>query len=153
MKRSTTLVLSVDRGVGMTRFTRATEVVILVFLVVGLAGCASFRAARLYQQGTAALNGGHPERALELLERAGRLEPGASEIQNHLGLVLAATGQHEKALSAFQRAVDLDCSNSAAVQNLAAARASAESPRAASETDSGTELAELERNSDTVQAP
>ncbi len=153
MKRSTTLVLSVDRGVGMTRFTRATEVVILVFLVVGLAGCASFRAARLYQQGTAALNGGHPERALELLERAGRLEPGASEIQNHLGLVLAVTGQHEKALSAFQRAVDLDCSNSAAVQNLAAARASAESPRAASETNSGTELAELERNSDTVQAP
>ena len=161
MQRSTTLMLFCDRGLGMSRtkrlkrLKRASEAVILVLLAVGLAGCASFRAARLYQQGTAALNAGHPEIALELLERAGRLEPGQTQIQNHIGLVFALTGQHEKALSAFQRAVDLDCSNSAAVQNLVAARASVERARAANEmtTSFATELAEVQRDSNSVQAP
>ena len=103
---------------------RGGEVVILVLLILGLVGCASFRAARLYQQGTASLNSGQAQVAISQLNRAGQLAPGASEIQNHLGLAFTSTGQHEKALSAFRRAVDLDCSNSAAVRNLAAAQAS-----------------------------
>jgi tetratricopeptide (TPR) repeat protein len=67
--------------------------------------------------------------AISQLTRAGALAPEASEIQNHLGLAFATTGQHEKALSAFQRAVDLDCANIAAAQNLVAARASTESEK------------------------
>ncbi|MCP4036992.1 MAG: tetratricopeptide repeat protein [bacterium] len=88
-----------------------------------LSGCAGFRAARLYQQGTHALNTGHSELAVRDLREAARLAPEASEISNHLGLALAATGHHTEALAAFERAVDLDCSNAAAAQNLAAARA------------------------------
>lgn len=94
---------------------------LISLLSLGVAGCTGFRAARLYQEGTVALNAGDAEFAIVRLGEAERLEPDASQIQNHLGLAFAATGQHEKALSAFQRAVDLDCSNAAAVHNLAAA--------------------------------
>ncbi|MCH7867927.1 MAG: tetratricopeptide repeat protein [Myxococcales bacterium] len=104
-----------------------SAVLILAFLALDFAGCASFRAARLYNEGTDALNLGDYEIAISRLDRAGQLAPRASEIQNHLGLAFASTGQHEKALSAFEKAVDLDCSNSAAVHNLASERASAQS--------------------------
>ena len=97
---------------------------LISFLSLSVAGCTGFRAARLYQEGTEALNAGNAELAIVRLGEAEQLEPDASEIQNHLGLAFAATGQHEKALSAFQRAVDLDCSNAAAVHNLAAAQSS-----------------------------
>ena len=106
---------------------RLSAVLILAFLALDIAGCASFRAARLYNEGTAALNLGDYEIAISRLDRAGQLAPRASEIQNHLGLAFASTGQHEKALSAFQRAVDLDCGNVAAAQNLVATRTSSES--------------------------
>jgi Flp pilus assembly protein TadD len=87
----------------------------------GLAGCASFQAARLYQSGTAALDAGEPERAVADLERAGALAPQASEVQNHLGLAYAAAGRPDDAERAFRRAVELDCENAAARENLRAA--------------------------------
>ena len=85
------------------------------------AGCSSFRAAQLYQSGTKALDQGNARRAVLDLREASRLEPQASEIQNHLGLAYAAAGNHDLAFAAFRRAVDLDCENAAAQQNLAAA--------------------------------
>jgi Flp pilus assembly protein TadD len=59
--------------------------------------------------------------ALADLSEAARLAPQASEIQNHLGLALAETGHHDRAVAAFERAVRLDCRNVAALENLAAA--------------------------------
>ncbi len=115
---------------------RAREGVVVALLALVLVGCTGFRAARLYQQGTAALNTGDAETAISQLGEAARLEPGASEIQNHLGLALAETGQHAKALAAFRRAVNLDCSNVAAARNLAAARAAARDRRALAKAES-----------------
>ena len=138
------------------RTSKHVVLVVLALCFTGwVLGCGGVRAAHLYREGTAALNAGKPVVAISQLTRAGALAPEASEIQNHLGLAFATTGQHEKALSAFQRAVDLDCSNSAAVQNLVAARASVERARAANEmtTSFATELAEVQRDSNSVQAP
>jgi Flp pilus assembly protein TadD len=108
---------------------------LITLLSLSMAGCTGFRAARLYQEGTVALNAGDPELAIERLARAGQLQPEASEIQNHLGLAFAATGQHAKALSAFQRAVDLDCSNAAALHNLSAAQAAELAGRSLAKTE------------------
>ena len=94
-----------------------------VLLAPPLLGCATFEGARLYEQGTQALNQGDATTALADLGRAAELVPQSSEIQNHLGLAQEAAGQDEAALKAFQRAVELDCSNEAAQENLAAARA------------------------------
>ena len=79
------------------------------------------RAARLYHSGTAALDAGEPERAIADLERAASLAPQASEVQNHLGLAYAAAGRPGDAERAFRRALDLDCDNAAARENLRAA--------------------------------
>jgi len=92
-----------------------------IALALSLAGCASYQGARLYQSGTAALDRDEPERAIAELERAAELVPAASQVQNHLGLAYAAAGRDEDALLAFRRAVDLDCDNRAAAQNLHAA--------------------------------
>jgi len=81
-------------------------------------GCASYRGARLYQEGTAALDRGEIERAVSDLERAAALAPQASEVQNHLGLAYAAAGRDADALDAFRSAVALDCDNAAAARNL-----------------------------------
>jgi Flp pilus assembly protein TadD len=88
----------------------------------GLAGCASLEAARLYRSGTAALDAGEAERAVADLERAGTLAPQASEVQNHLGLAYAAAGRPGDAERAFRRALELDCENAAARENLRAAQ-------------------------------
>ena len=56
------------------------------------------------------------------LELAARLAPERSEILNHLGIAYGAAGRSGDALSAFERAVALDCDNRAAAENLAAAR-------------------------------
>lgn len=88
---------------------------------VALVGCASLEGARLYRDGTAALDRGQPEEAVLLLERAAERVPQASEIQNHLGIAYAAVGRHDAALAAWRRAVALDCDNAAARRNLAAA--------------------------------
>ena len=139
----------------MSSLNRGSLMLVISVLAFGLVGCQSFRAARLYQRGTAALSAGQSEDAISALDRAGQLAPGASEIQNHLGLAFASAGQHEKALSAFQRAVDLDCSNSAAAHNLVVARALAAGEEDVDGTALGfhNELAELNRNSISVQAP
>jgi len=92
----------------------------LVALALG-GGCASYQGARLYRSGSLALERGHTARAIADLERAATLVPQASEVRNHLGLAYAAAGRDAEALRAFRRAVELDCDNAAAQQNLAAA--------------------------------
>ena len=86
--------------------------------VVLALGCSSFRAARLYQSGTSALDRGDSRQAIAELERAAELAPEASEVQNHLGLAYQAAGRKSDAELAFRRAVVLDCENTAAVENL-----------------------------------
>ena len=86
--------------------------------IVFLAGCSSFRAAKLYQSGSAALDRGDVVQSIAELEEASRLAPNASEIQNHLGLAYAEAGEHVRA----QAALELDCENSAARQNRVAHR-------------------------------
>lgn len=88
-------------------------------LVLALAGCAEFHAARLYQSGTHSLDRGDAAAAVADLERAAELAPRASEVQNHLGLAYAAAGRESEALDAFRRALELDCDNDAARHNLA----------------------------------
>jgi Flp pilus assembly protein TadD len=98
-------------------------------------GCASFEGARLYTSGTEALDRGEPAVAVDELQRAATLLPEASEVHNHLGLAYQAAGRPGEAESAFRRAVDLDCDNAAAVENLrvaelrAARRAAQENAR------------------------
>lgn len=100
----------------------AVEAILVgIALLWGLAGCASLEAARLYRSGTRALDRGDPQRAVADLERAAELAPQASEVQNHLGLAYSAAGREDEARDAFARAVDLDCDNAAARENLAAA--------------------------------
>ena len=101
-----------------SRRQRVLGFAIVLTLPFALAACASWEGARLYQSGTAALDRGDSERAIADLERAAELVPTASEVQNHLGLAYAAAGRDEDARSAFRRAVDLDCGNRAALQNL-----------------------------------
>ncbi len=86
--------------------------------VVLALGCSSFRAARLYQSGTHALDHGDSTEAIAELERAAEFLPEASEVQNHLGLAYQAAGRKRDAEFAFRRAVELDCGNAAAVENL-----------------------------------
>lgn len=83
--------------------------------------CATLEGAHLYREGTAALDRGEPQRAIELLEQAAERVPQASEVQNHLGIAYAAVGRQEDALAAWRRAVALDCDNAAAQHNLRAA--------------------------------
>jgi Flp pilus assembly protein TadD len=93
----------------------ATFATALMLLPVG---CTSFQGARLYQSGSAALVRGDSARAVSDLERAAAMVQQASEVQNHLGLAYAAQGRDVDALRAFERAVDLDCGNAAASENL-----------------------------------
>ena len=88
--------------------------------LVTATGCASFEAARLYRAGTHALDRGDTDTAIRDLERAAAVAPYASPVQNHLGLAYAAAGRDGDALSAFRRAVELDCENAAAQENLLA---------------------------------
>lgn len=95
---------------------RASAATIALVLLLG--GCTSYRGARLYQSGSAALDRGDFAGAVQDLERAAELVPHASEIQNHLGLAYAGEGRDAEALLAFERAVALDCDNAAASRNL-----------------------------------
>jgi Flp pilus assembly protein TadD len=83
-----------------------------------LAACASYEGARLYRSGTRALDRGETQRAIQDLERAAALVPEASEVQNHLGLAYAAAARPADAERAFRRALELDCDNAAARENL-----------------------------------
>ena len=103
---------------------RASPAALVLVGALALA-CSSFQGARLYERGTRTLDAGDPERAVAELERASELVPHASEIQNHLGLAYAAAGRPDEALLAFRRAVELDCENEAALENLDAAERAA----------------------------
>ena len=92
-------------------------------LSVALAGCASFRGARLYDSGTRALERGDATQAIADLEQAALLVPQASEVHNHLGLAYLQAARPDDALAAFRHAIALDCDNQAARQNLHAAEA------------------------------
>jgi Flp pilus assembly protein TadD len=105
----------------MAKSTRR-RFVLCVASALAFAGCASFQGARLYASGTQALDRGESSRAIADLERATVLVPEASEVQNHLGLAYTAAGRDGDALRAFQRAVDIDCDNGAAAENLAVAK-------------------------------
>ncbi len=84
-------------------------------------GCATWEGDRLYRSGTLALDRGDTALAIADLERAAERVPQASEIQNHLGLAYQAAGREEAAVLAFERALELDCDNQAARENLAVA--------------------------------
>lgn len=101
------------------RIETAAAVALVAVLLAAALGCATYRGARLYQQGSAALERGEVDRAVAHLERAATLVPHASEVQNHLGLAYYAAGRDEDALRAFRRAVELDCDNEQAAHNLA----------------------------------
>jgi len=79
-----------------------------------------WRGAGHFSAGTDALVAGQGERAVAELEQAAELVPGASEIRNHLGLAYLAEGRERDARAAFTSAIELDCGNRAARQNLEA---------------------------------
>jgi tetratricopeptide (TPR) repeat protein len=112
-----------NRSRGRTRRLRvAVATALAACWALGL-GCESsplqaIRGARLYASGNAALERGDAGRAVMDLERAAELVPNASEVQNHLGLAYWAEGRTEFAYSAFERALELDCDNAPARQNL-----------------------------------
>jgi Flp pilus assembly protein TadD len=98
---------------------------LLVILLLAATGCASLEAVRLERSGRAALDRGDAAAAVADLERAAVLAPGASAIQNHLGIAYEQAGRREDAVRAYERAVALDCENEAAAANLAALRGEA----------------------------
>jgi Flp pilus assembly protein TadD len=81
-------------------------------------GCANVEAMRSYRAGTDALDRGEPQRAVADLEHAAALAPKVSAIQNHLGIAYEEVGRDEDAIKAYERAVELDCDNRAAENNL-----------------------------------
>lgn len=97
---------------------------------LAVAGCAALDGARLYREGTAALDRGDAPAAVATLERAARLVPRASEVHNHLGLAYRAAERRDEARRAFERALALDCDNDAARRNLRALRPTEELPDA-----------------------
>lgn len=111
---------------GAQRLVVRARVVAAVLALIAPVGTAcstsppvrAIRAARYYADGTDALERGEPRQAIEALERAARLMPNASEIQNHLGLAYWADARPDEALRALSRAVELDCDNEAARVNL-----------------------------------
>ena len=127
---------------------RLVWLAIAALLVAQLSGCTAFRGSRAYLRGSAALERGDATLATEELESAAILLPHASEIQNHLGIAYAMDGRETAALSAFRRAVELDCNNQAALRNLAraeelAARKLDAIPPSASESLESLESPEL----------
>ena len=102
-----------------------TARIAILLAALSLAGCASFRGARLYDSGTSALERGDSARAVADLEQAALLVPQASEVHNHLGLAYLQAERPDDALAAFRHAVALDCDNQAAQHNLRAAEARA----------------------------
>jgi Flp pilus assembly protein TadD len=97
----------------------------LLLFAPALGGCASWEGARLYEQGTEALEAGDTERAIRDLEAAASRVPKAGDVYNNLGVAYLAAGRDDDARLAFERAVALDCSDPAAKQNLERLRAAA----------------------------
>ena len=101
---------------------RVISGLLLASLLLAPLGCLTWRSARLYESGTAALDRGELGVAIDDLEEAARLRPDRTEIQNHLGLAYVEAHRWSDAETAFERAVALDCENDAAQENLAALR-------------------------------
>lgn len=116
------------------KVTWAICVGLLGFSLLLWSGCAegprrALEGARLYSAGTRSLETGDAAKAIIELSRAAELVPYASEIQNHLGMAHWTLGEFEKAESAFDQALVLDCENEAARlnrENLMAERDQAE---------------------------
>lgn len=99
--------------------TRARRLVALAAACGASAvACSAIDGARLFREGTDALERGDAATAVSTLERAAERAPRASEVQNHLGLAYLASGRRNDAILAFERAVALDCDNAAARRNL-----------------------------------
>ena len=107
-----------------------------LLLALAASACSLVRGARLYRSGSAALDRADTQQAIEELERAAQIVPTASAIQNHLGLAYAAASREGDARIAFQRALELDCDNLAAQQNLHALEAGAVGVAASGSGDS-----------------
>jgi Flp pilus assembly protein TadD len=126
--------LEVRRALRYAYATMRPALVLLLLLAqLDSSGCASYRGARLYHAGTLSLEKGDTRLAISQLEEAASLVPQASEIENHLGLAYLEDGRRPDALRAFERAVELDCSNAAARENLAATSAGVNSVSQAQE--------------------
>jgi Flp pilus assembly protein TadD len=102
--------------------------VLAALLCAPLLGCGAIEGARLYGDGTRALERGDAAGAVRALEGAAERAPEASEVQNHLGLAYLASGRRADALRAFERAVALDCENAAARHNLDVVRSDVREP-------------------------
>jgi Flp pilus assembly protein TadD len=85
--------------------------------------CAHVESSRLFESGTAALDRGDAAVAIGDLERASALTPDVSAIQNHLGIAYERSGRDADARRAYEKALELDCDNAAAQENLEALRA------------------------------
>ncbi len=107
---------------------RGAERALAAALCALLLGCSALEGARLYREGTRALERGDAQSAVHSLERAAERAPEASEVQNHLGLAYLASGRRGDALRAFERAVALDCDNAAARRNLSLLRGDLRTP-------------------------
>jgi Flp pilus assembly protein TadD len=88
-------------------------------LGVLILGCSTIESARLYRDGTRALEDGGSGARRPLARARRRASADVSEVQNHLGIAYLASGRRDEALRAFERAVALDCDNAAARRNLA----------------------------------
>ena len=108
--------------------TPARSRIFAVALCALLIGCGAIEGARLYREGTRALERGDAQAAVRALEGAAERAPEASEVQNHLGLAYLASGRRADALSAFERAVAIDCDNAAARHNLDVVRGDSREP-------------------------
>ena len=96
----------------------SARAVVAAGLCAHLAACSALEGARLYREGTRALERGETATAVRALEGAAERAPKASEVQNHLGLAYLASGRRDDAVRAFERALALDCDNTAARHNL-----------------------------------
>lgn len=105
----------------MRRVKARLPLLLVAALLVG--GCNTFQGARLYREGTRALDRGDTAQAVASLEAAAQRVPRASEVHNHLGLAYQQAGRPDDARLAFEHALELDCDNAAARENLRRAEA------------------------------
>ena len=117
-----------DRGGMAIAAPNRARRVLAAALCAQLFGCSAIEGARLYREGTQALERGDAASAVRALEGAAERAPEASEVQNHLGLAYLASGRRGDALLAFERAVALDCDNAAARHNLDVVRGDSRAP-------------------------
>lgn len=86
-------------------------------MLLTLTGCATVSSSMQYTQGTAAMQRGDFQRAVELLEEAVRLDPNVSRNRNNLAGALFELGRLEDGWPHVRKAVQLDPQNPFASQN------------------------------------